>query len=59
MRVVAVAVAAIAILIMGLTLQTVPSATAGLTAGVQVDPYALHLAIDPRALPEQPLGDLI
>ena len=59
MRVIAVAVATIAILAMGLTLRPTPSATAALPAqaSAQIDPYALQSTIDIWSLPEQNTGD--
>jgi hypothetical protein len=57
MRVIAVSVATISILVMGLTLRPTPSATAALPA--QIDPYAMQTKIDFRSLPEQNAGDLI
>jgi transposase-like protein len=61
MRIIAVTVATIAILVMGLTLRPTLYATAGLPeqASVQIDPYALQLTIDAKSLPEQKTGDLI
>lgn len=61
MRVIAVTVATIAILVMGLTLRPTPSATAALPeqASAQIDPSALQLTIDIESLPKQDTGDPI
>jgi DNA-binding transcriptional LysR family regulator len=61
MRVIAVTVATIAILVLGLTLRPTPSATAALPAqaSAQIDPYALQLTIDSKSLSAQNTGDLI
>lgn len=53
MRVLAIGIATIAIVLMGLTLRPTPEATAamsGVSAGV--DPAALQSTIDPKTLPE-------
>ena len=60
MRVVAVAILAIAIIAMGLALRPTPSATAGVTdpTSNQVDPYAMQSTTDARALPWQAPANL-
>ena len=53
MRVLAIGIATVAIVLMGLTLRPTPEATAALSAvSSGVDPSALQSTIDPKALPE-------
>jgi hypothetical protein len=61
MRVIAVTIATIAILAMGLALRPTPSETAALPAqaSAQIDPYTLQVTVDRKSLPEQSTGDLI
>jgi beta-phosphoglucomutase-like phosphatase (HAD superfamily) len=61
MRVIAVTIATIAILAMGLALRPTPSATAALPAqaSAEIDPYTLQITVDRKSLPEQSTGDLI
>jgi hypothetical protein len=60
-RVVAVTVATIAVLMMGLALSQTPDATAAQNdrANAQIDPQALQVTIDIKSLPQQTTGDLI
>jgi Bacterial regulatory helix-turn-helix protein, lysR family len=54
MRVIAVSVATLAILMLGLALRPTPSATVALPeqASARIDPYALELTIDIKFLPD-------
>jgi hypothetical protein len=55
MRVIAVAVATIAIIIVGLSFRPTPHATAGSpeAARALVDPGAMHTTVDVKSLPSQ------